>query len=43
MRIFCSPKDCHIFQKKNSVFVLFVFKITNDVVNFEQPAPGDFV
>ena len=34
MRIFCSAKDSHIFQTKNNSRTL-----TNDVVNFEQPAP----
>ena len=41
-----NAKDSHFFfqQKNNSVFVIFAFKIltklTNDVVNFEQPGPG---
>ena len=46
MRIFCSAKDSHIFSTKHdSVFVIFTFEncnemLTNDVVNFEQLAPG---
>ena len=48
MRIFCIAKDSHIFPtKNNSGFVIFVIfyilnfnkTLTNDVVNFEQPAP----
>ena len=45
MRIFCNAKDSHIFPtKNNSVFVIFKFKnfnetLTNNNVNFEQPAP----
>ena len=41
-----NAKDSYIFPtKNNSVFVIFMFKIfnetlTNDVVNFEQPAPN---
>ena len=41
-----NAKDSQFFfqQKNNSVFVIFAFKIltklTNDVVNFEQPGPG---
>ena len=45
MRIFCNAKNSYIFPaKNNSVFVIFVFEILtksfNDVVNFEQLAPG---
>ena len=45
MRIFCTAKDSHIFQTKNNcicnINVLnFNETLTNDVVNFEQPAPG---
>ena len=47
LRIFCTAKDSHIFPtKNNSVFVILMFlnfneTLANDVVNFEQQAPGD--
>ena len=46
VRIFCSAKDSHIFQqqKKQCICNINVLNfnetLTNDVVNFEQPAPG---
>ena len=46
MRIFCNAKDSHIFSTKKyqricNIYVLnFNETSTNDVVNFEQLAPG---
>ena len=44
MRIFCNAKDSLLFPTKNNgAFVMLSFEfnetVTNDVVNFEQPAP----
>ena len=39
----CNAKDSRIFStKNNSVFVILPFEITNNIVNFEQLAPGVF-
>ena len=45
MRIFCSAKDSHIFPTKKKQCICdinilnFNETLTNDIVNFEQPAP----
>ena len=44
MRSFCTAKASHIFSTKNiGIFEILTFEIltlTNDVVSFEQPDPG---
>ena len=43
MRIFCTmQKDSHIFQTKITVYRYLNFNkmLTNNVINFEQLAPG---
>ena len=43
VRIFYTAKDSHIFSTKNDSIVVIIQNfnetLTNDVVNFEQPAP----
>ena len=39
MRMFCNAKDSHIFPtKKSGAFVIFMFQMLTNNVNFEQPA-----